>query len=69
MAWVGAVHDRQVHQPLAQPARRGVGRLQDPRALAGRDALEDGRAVVGTALGSAGRPGRSGRGCGPALPR
>ena len=44
------VHDRQVDQPVLEPAAGDVGGLQDARALARRDALEDRRAVVGAGL-------------------
>ena len=54
----GAVHDRQGHQPLAEPAGGGVRGLQDPRALVRGDAPEDGRAVVGAAPGQQVDPGR-----------
>ena len=45
------VHDREVQQPFAQPAGGGVGSFEHARAFVRRDALQNGRPVVGTALG------------------
>ena len=45
----GPVHDREVGQPLAEPAAGDLGLLEDPRAFARRDAPEDRRAVLGAA--------------------
>ena len=44
------VHDREVHQPVLEPAAGDVGRLEDARALADGNAPEDRRAVVGAGL-------------------
>ena len=48
----GPVHDREVDQPVLEPAAGDVRGLEDARALARRDAPEDRRAVVGAALAS-----------------
>ena len=58
MAWVARyMTDRFISRSRSQPAAAS-GALQHARALAGRDAPEDGRAVVGTALGQQVDPGR-----------
>ena len=41
----------EVQQPVLEPAAGDVGRLEDARALADRDAPEDRRAVVGAGSG------------------
>ena len=51
MAWVARyMTDRFISRSRSQP-RRGVRGFEHPRALVGRDALQDGRPVVGAALG------------------
>ena len=49
IAWVARyITDRGISRSRSQPAAAS-GRLQDPRALARRDAAEDGRVIVGAA--------------------
>ena len=58
MAWVARyMTERFISRSRSQPAG-GVGGFEHARALVRRDALQDGRPVIGAALGQQVDPGR-----------